>query len=61
MTDEELERKLEEMEAEVSRLRDKEQMMKQRLSSAVTGSQLENRLKFYKFSGTLYSFYNKIP
>jgi phage shock protein A len=52
-TDEELERKMEELEAKVRRLQDEEQLLKQMLSSALTRSQLENRLSFYKFSGTL--------
>jgi hypothetical protein len=58
--DEELERKVEEMEAEVRRLRDEEQLMKQMLSSAVTRSQLEKRLDFYKFSGTLDNSHNRL-
>jgi phage shock protein A len=51
--DEELERKMEELEANVKRLRDEKQLLKQMLSSAVTRNQLENRSSFYKFSGTL--------
>ncbi|XP_033607214.1 uncharacterized protein LOC111863645, partial [Cryptotermes secundus] len=47
----ELERKMEELEANVRRLQDEEQLLKRMLSSAVTRSQLENRLSFYKFSG----------
>jgi phage shock protein A len=53
VTDEELERKMAELEVNVRRLRDEKQLLKQMLSSPVTRSYLKNRLSFYKFSGTL--------
>jgi hypothetical protein len=34
-------------------LREEEMLLKQMLSGAITKQQIENRLKFYKFSGTL--------
>jgi phage shock protein A len=60
VTDEELERKMEQLEAKVRRLRDEEQLLKQTLSSAVTKGQLERRLNFYKFSGTPNSSHKKL-
>jgi hypothetical protein len=49
----ELERKLGKLKAEVMILRKEEMLLKQMLSGAVTKQQMENRLKFYTFSGTL--------
>jgi hypothetical protein len=34
-------------------LRKEKMLLKQMLSGAITKKQMENRLKFYKFSGTL--------
>jgi hypothetical protein len=49
----ELEKKLEKLKSEVMILRKAEMLLKQMLSGAVTKQQMENKLKFYRFSGTL--------
>jgi hypothetical protein len=37
-------------------LKQEEMLLKQMLSGAITKQQMKNRLKFYKFSGTLVLF-----
>jgi hypothetical protein len=42
---------VEELEAKVKRLRDEENLLKQVLEGAISKEQLENKLRFYKFTG----------